>query len=243
VGIGACGTTGQVDAGDDAARRAGRAVAGGVVMPCCHCQGAEDVFDTAVAARELRQYREHGPRATTRILIDALIAAGAEGRTLLDIGGGIGTIQHELLRAGAERADGVEASAAYVAAARDEAASRRHTDRLGLHHGDFVELAPTLPAADIVTLDRVICCYPDMPALVGPSVAHARWLYGVVYPQDRWWVKVGLAVSNLSCRLRGNPFRAYAHSTKAVDALIRRAGFAPRFERRTLVWRVVVYER
>ena len=77
----------------------------------------------------------------------------------------------------------MEASAAYLAAAREETARRGHTDRLKAHHGDFVALAPEIPSADIVTLDRVICCYRDMPALVAQSAARARKLYGVVYPR------------------------------------------------------------
>src|SRR6266480_1931756 len=127
-------------------------------MPCCHCQGVEAIFDARVAARELRQYRRRGPRKTTRLLLDALRAAGVRGRTLLDVGGGVGVIQHELVR--------------------EEAARQGHAERLRLHRGDFVDLAPELPPADIVTLDRVICCYPDLPALVGLSAAHARRVYG-----------------------------------------------------------------
>ena len=212
-------------------------------MSCCHCQGAETLFDAKVASRELRQYRRRGPRKTTRLLLDALEAIGVAGRTLLDIGGGVGIIQHELLGAGAARASGVEASAAYLAAAREEAARRGHADRLSLYHGNVVDLAPELPPADIVTLDRVICCYPDMPALVERSAALARVAYGLVYPRDTWWVKLGLALENLAFRARRNPFRVYAHSAAAVDALVRGQGFAPRFMRRTLVWQVVVYGR
>jgi predicted TPR repeat methyltransferase len=212
-------------------------------MSCCHCQGAETLFDAKVATRELRQYRRRGPRKTTRLLLDALKAAGVAGRTLLDIGGGVGVIQHELLRGGVTEASGVEASTAYLAAAREEAARQGHADRLRLEHGNFVALAPTLPPADIVTLDRVICCYPDMPALVGLSVALAREAYGLVYPRDTWWVKLGLALGNLALWVRRTPFRTYAHPTAAVDALVRGQGFAPRFARKTLVWQVVVYGR
>ncbi len=212
-------------------------------MSCCHCQGVETLFDAKVATRELRQYRRRGPRKTTRLLLDALQAAGVAGRTLLDIGGGVGVIQHELLRAGVTEASGVEASTAYIAAAREEAAQQGHADRLRLEHGNFVALAPTLPPADIVTLDRVICCYPDMPALVGLSVALAREAYGLVYPRDTWWVKLGLALGNLALWVRRTPFRTYAHPTAAVDALVRGQGFAPRFARKTLVWQVVVYGR
>jgi hypothetical protein len=212
-------------------------------MNCCQCQAIEEEFDQNVAAKELRQYRQSGPARTTRLLIDALTAEGVEGLTLLDIGGGIGAIQHELVKMGVTHASSVEASAAYIAAARDEAERQEHADRISVHHGDFVALAPTIPHADIVTLDRVICCYPDMPALVGLSSARARRLYGVVYPRDTWWLRMGLALVNLTYWMRRKPFRVYAHSSDAVDAVVRDNGLRRRFYRTTLVWQVVVYVR
>ncbi len=90
---------------------------------------------------------------------------------LLDIGGGVGAIAHALLQVGARQATDIDASTAYLAAARDEAARRGLVDRMSFQHGDFVALAPTLPATDIVTLDRVICCYDNMPELVSLSAA------------------------------------------------------------------------
>lgn len=33
-------------------------------------------------------------------------------------------------------------------------------------YGDFVSLAPDLETADLVTLDRVVCCYPELEPLV-----------------------------------------------------------------------------
>src|SRR3989304_4688720 len=91
-------------------------------MSCAQCQGIERMFDRRAAERELRQYRAAGPGGTTRLLIDALKAEGVAGLTLLDIGGGVGAIQHELLRAGARSATAVDASSAYLDAARAEGA-------------------------------------------------------------------------------------------------------------------------
>src|SRR3972149_5220101 len=89
-------------------------------MSCAQCQGIERMFDRRAAERELRQYRAAGPGGTTRLLIDALKAEGVAGLTLLDIGGGVGAIQHELLRAGGRRATAVDASSADLDAARAE---------------------------------------------------------------------------------------------------------------------------
>lgn len=207
------------------------------------CQGIEDQFNRRVAAEELERYRRSGPRKTTRLLLDALRDCGIGGMTLLDIGGGVGAIQHELLSAGVSRAESVEASAAYLAAAREETARRGHTDRLKAHHGDFVALAPEIPSADIVTLDRVICCYRDMPALVTQSAARAQKLYGAVYPRDIWWVRAGIAAENLLYRVRRRPFRVFVHTAAAIEEIVRAHGFERRATRQTRSWQVVVYAR
>ena len=170
-------------------------------MKCRQCQGIERWFNKKLAAKELRQYRKKGPARTTRMLIEALKAEGIEGMTLLDIGGGIGTIQHELLGAGVSSAINLEGSTAYLETAKEEAERRGHAHRVRYHHGDFVGLASDIQGADIVTLDRVICCYPDFPALVGLSSARAGKLYGVVYPHDTWWAKIGWRIAIPICSL------------------------------------------
>jgi hypothetical protein len=212
-------------------------------MNCCQCQGIETVFNKKRTTKELEQYRKRGPRKTTRMLIDALKAEGVGGMTLLDIGGGIGIIPHELLSTGASNAINVEASTAYIEATQEEAQRQGHADRVSSYHGDFVDLAPDIPSADIVTLDRVICCYHDMETLVGLSSVRAGKLYGVVYPRDAWWTRIGWAIGNFVFGVLRNPFRIFVHPTEAVDAVVRGNGLEPRFYRKNLVWQVVVYER
>jgi magnesium-protoporphyrin O-methyltransferase len=212
-------------------------------MTSCQCQGIEIEFNRQEAARKLRAYRKRGPAGTTRRLIELLLGWGVKGQTLLDVGGGIGVIQYELLRAGARTAMSVEASPAYAAAARKEAARQGLLDQIEFHQGDFVELADRLPPADIVTLDRVICCYHDMASLVGRSADHARRLYGVVYPRDTAWVRLALQVENLLHRMKGSPFRAFVHPTAAVEATLLKRGFRRHTHQPAGVWQVVVYTR
>ncbi len=212
-------------------------------MPQCSCcQNYDREFDDRVARRELDAFRRHGPNRSTRLLIDALGAQGIDGCSLLDIGGGVGAIHHELLKSGASRAVDVDASAAFIAAARREAERLGHADRVAYRYGDFVELAPEIEPADVVALDRVVCCYPDMPTLVGLSVARARMLYGIVYPPEKWWIRLGISVINWF-RRRGNGTQFFVHSVEAIDRTIRDAGFEPRFAGQTLMWRIAVYAR
>ncbi len=212
-------------------------------MNCCQCRGIESQFDRREAARKLARYRRHGPERSTRILLDALLAEGAGGLTLLDIGGGVGAIQHALLNAGATGAVDVDAAGAYLDAAREEGQRQGVGDRVRYVHGNFVEQAAEIEPADIVTLDRVICCYHDMPALVSASAAKARRLYGLVYPRDTWWVGAGIMVENLALWLQRTPFRIFKHPTAAVDALVRRHGLEQRLVRNAGPWQVSLYAR
>ena len=202
------------------------------------------MFGDRTAEHDLRRYRRRGPSKPTRMLLDAIRREGVEGATLLDVGGGVGVVGLELLDAGARQATGVEASAAYVRAAQAEAARRGHGDRVEYRIGDFVELADGVAPADVVTLDRVICCYPDMESLVARSADRAGRLYGLIYPRDRWWVAAIIRVTNLAMRLSRRAFRAHLHRPSAVDAVARRHGLAPKLSTTVgPVWQVALYAR
>lgn len=234
----------------DAVKRLDKETVGGTRICCdhrmtsCCCQGVDELFGERTARRDLRRYRKRGPSKSTRVLLEALEREGVEDASVLDIGGGVGAVQHELLDAGASRATSVEASAAFLRAAREEAERRGRADRISYHAGDFVVVADAVAPADVVTLDRVICCYPDMEALVSRSAERAQRLYGLVYPRDSWWVGLGIRAENLVLRLARRTFRVQWHRSSAVDAVARAHGLTPRFARRAgMVWQVAVYAR
>jgi len=213
-------------------------------MACCpQCRGLESLFDDKTAKKELKSYRNKGPSKTTQMLVEALKTEGVEAMTLLDIGGGIGAIQHELLKAGVSRATNVDASTAYIKAAQEEAGRQGYAEKVNYHFGNFVDLAANLSPADIVTLDRAICCYHDMPALVGASAEKAQKLYGVVYPRDTWWIKIGKTVANFGLWLFRNPYRMFVHPTQDVETVLYRGGLRRRFYQKTFLWQVAVYAR
>jgi Methyltransferase domain len=162
---------------------------------------------------------------------------------VLDVGAGVGAVYLSLLESGASAAVDVDASPAYVAAARDEAARRGVSDRVRHEVGDFVALAPSVEPADVVVLDRVVCCYGDMVALVSLSAARARRRYGLVYPKDAAWIRLGFGVANAVSRLFRSRTRIHAHRTADVDALIRAAGLTQSTRRSNTFWQMVVYER
>lgn len=213
-------------------------------MTCTHCKAAEDVFSGKWVQRELEDYRRKGAAKTTRLLVERLKEAGVNGATLLDIGGGVGVIQHELLAAGIAQGVDVDASSAYLNAARMEAERRATVDRMVYLHGDFVDLAENIEAADIVTLDRVVCCYPDMHRLVNLSSERAKRLYALVYPRDNWLTRAGIPLVNLlAFRMWGNPFRTFVHPTPEIDEILRGNGLRRWFHQYAGLWQVAIYQR
>ena len=212
-------------------------------MSCCGSECYQEQFGEKHASNDVRRYRAKGPDRTTRLLVDALKKEGVEGASLLDIGAGIGVVHHELLAAGATSAVHVDATTANIKAAQAEAARLGHTSRVRFLRGDFVALAVEIPPADIVTLDRVICCYPNMEELVAASASRARRLYGAVFPRERWLTRGFVAVSNVARRLRRNSFRSYVHSVEAIDAAVQRQGLRRCWVTETIAWRVAVYSR
>jgi 2-polyprenyl-3-methyl-5-hydroxy-6-metoxy-1,4-benzoquinol methylase len=201
-------------------------------------------YDQKRASSQLRSYREKGPIPSTRALIEALLGEGVEGATLLDIGGGIGAIQHELLDAGLAHATSVDASAPYLDAAREEGQRRGHADRVTYLHGDFVDLADSAPAAEIVTLDRVINVYPEWERLVELSAAHAQRLLGLVYPRDTRMTRLVVFAMNLVLRLQGKPVRAAIRPGDTIARIARENGLAPHVAQDIgPAWHVAVFRR
>ena len=212
-------------------------------MTYCHCEAVENHFDQAFAESKLQHYKQNGPHIATRILIEALKERDLAGASLLDVGGGIGTIMHELFPIGIKKALLVEMASAYLTQAEAEARQRGYHDAVEYLHGDFVEAADEIPEMDLVTLDRVVCCYPDLERLIEASARKSSKWYALSYPRNRWYVRIGFAYENWRRRRRGDPFRTYTHSEGRIEELITSAGFERCFDRATWTWHVSVYRR
>ena len=163
-------------------------------MDCSQCQLLETRFDQELVGSKVHQYHQKGLRKETRILVNALVSAGVEGYSLLDVGGGLGALEFELLKAGVAKVTNVEASTAYGDAVKSESSRLGFYDNISHIHGNFIDIAHEVSPADLVTLDKVICCYDDMTSLVSSSVEKVKKLYGLVYPRDTWWVRAAIGV-------------------------------------------------
>jgi len=160
--------------------------------------------------------------------------------TLLDIGAGIGVLHHELLGDGVGAAVHVEAARAYIDAAEQEAKRRGQAEWVQFLHGDFVSLASSIEAADLVTLDRVLCCYPDLEPLLLASAERARRYWAASFPREWWYVRLFTRWQNWRRARAGNEFRTFVHPVPRIYELLKRAGLRPLRVCRRPVWEAVL---
>src|SRR5260370_3179576 len=213
-------------------------------MVCCaqYCD-AEKQSDSKVAERDIQRYRRRGPNAITRPMLAELRRWPLQGKDLLDIGGGIGVIGAEVAGTGLASATLVEASPAYLKVARAELGSLYGSRPTQFLLGDFAVIADTLTNADVVTLDRVVCCSPDATALLRGAAARTRRVLAFTYPRDRWYMRTLTALQNFWRRLRGNAFRTFVHSPEHMGTVLEAAGLVRVARQGTLVWVLDLYRR
>ena len=208
---------------------------------CCDVAG--HAFDAKFAARDIRDYRRSGPARQTAALLKFVRDMKLADASLLDVGGGVGVIHHELLADVAREATHVDASAAYLDVARQESARRGHAPRVRFVHADFTEIASELPEADVVTLDRVLCCYPDFHLLLRSAADRSRRLLAMTYPRQTWYMRLGLQIVNSFQRLRHDPFRVFLHPVEEMEHLLNHEGLWRVSVQRQFVWEVALYSR
>jgi magnesium-protoporphyrin O-methyltransferase len=212
------------------------------VAGCCAQSEYRRLFNRRVADKDARRYRRKGLTGTARTLTK--LAGDVGGASVLDVGGGIGAIELELLDAGAERATSVELSGAYEDAAAALLAERGVTDRVDRRVADFLAEADSVGTHDVVVLHRVVCCYPDAGALVGAAAELARRRLLLTYPQNRAVIRIGVRAVNAFLRLSRCGFRTYAHPVERIHAEAARHGLSLEArERGGFIWESAVFAR
>ena len=215
-------------------------------MDCCPVDGFHQTFTRSVAQRELKAYLKKGLSKRAQLLVDFLKGQGISGATVLEIGGGVGSLHLELLQAGAASAVDFDASPAYVEAATSLAERLGLQDSVEYRVGDFAEQATSAEDADIVLLDRVICCYPDMKALVAASGRHTKRLCLLTYPRRTWGARAFASMANLLQAVLRKKFRVFVHHPQEVSAMLASQGLTRIFQDTAGflgVWEFAVYQR
>ena len=212
-------------------------------MPCNCCEMENNTFGEDEAKANLKYYRKRGPANQTKLILEAIRSLKLKDVALLDIGGGIGTIHHELLKDVVSEATHVDASSAYLKIATEEAKRLGHSEQVKFIHADFTDVADELPKVDIVTLDRVVCCYPNMRALLKAASSKSRTAIALTYPRDVWWTRAAVKVANFFQGLGKDPFRVFVHSVSEMEALLNSEGLRKVSTKRLLVWEMSLYQR
>lgn len=210
---------------------------------CCKPGDLEAIFSPARAEREAERYARRGLVGESRRLFRLLSQRGVRGRSVLEVGGGIGVVGLELVRAGAAHATTVELSTGYDLAARRLIDRSDLADKVDRVVANYVSEADRIGAADIVTMQQVVCCYPDADGLVSAAAAHARELLLITLPMEWPWHRVGAIVLNLWPRIVGSPWRFFIHSTRSVIAAAEREGLTLSQHDKGVFWQTLVFTR
>lgn len=209
---------------------------------CCRPESYGAFFSSKGAERALRKYRRRGLDKLSARIARVIKERGVAGTTLLEVGGGIGALDVELIQAGAAHAINVELSPEYEAAATALASEHGVEHRIERRIGDFVAEAD-IPETDAVVMNRVVCCYPDYEALLGAAADHARRLLVFTFPRERALVRAAFRLMNLWLRLTGNDFRGFVHPSSEMLEVARRKGLTPVLQREGPFWRLAALER
>ena len=210
---------------------------------CCTPRGYRQVFSERSARAQARRYRRNGPDPISRRIIELLKEQGVEGLTLLEIGGGIGAIQLELLKAGLASAVSVELTPSYEASAAELLREAGFADRVERRVMDFVDAGPQVGAADIVVMNRVICCYPDLPRLAGAAADRARGILVMSFPKERWWTRLVVWMANVGMVITRREFRIFLHPMAEIITTGEKHGLSKAVDRPGLFWQVAGMRR
>jgi len=213
-------------------------------MPgCCSTGAYSEFFDEKLAHRDAERYRSKGLKGAGKRLVDLIAARGVNGVDVLEVGGGIGALQLELLQRGAARTTNAELSPAYEGEAAELLRERSLTQCVDRRIVDIAEDPDAVPPADVVLLHRVVCCYPDYERLLGTAARKARRLLAFSFPPDVAVAHAAMRVLNLWPRLRGCDFRSYVHPESEMLATVERNGFRIVSRERSGIWRIALLER
>lgn len=179
-------------------------------MNCCD-QGYNRIFRGAYVRREAQTFRKRGLDKRQQ----AFLKQNLKGKSILDIGGGIGALSLTALQQGASRAQLIEISSDYLKTANTLSKAMGFQEQLTLQQGDFMLLSAEV--SNIVVLDRVVCCYPDATGLLAKAALHSREYLIYTEPTHNWFSWFAKTLINTSMWLVRNPYRFFRHSSEELE--------------------------
>jgi ubiquinone/menaquinone biosynthesis C-methylase UbiE len=210
---------------------------------CCVPRGYEKMFGERSARRDAKRYRRKGLDESSKRIVELLRARGVEGMTVLEIGGGVGAIEVELLKAGAARAVNVELSPYYEEDARKLWREAGIADRADYLVANVAADGREVEPADAVVMHRVVCCYPDYNALVGAAAERAGRYLVMSFPRERLLIRLGLNAVNAVARLLRWEYRSFVHPVAGILGAAEQRGLRPVDSHKGFIWQSAALER
>jgi magnesium-protoporphyrin O-methyltransferase len=211
---------------------------------CCRAGPCEQVFRPRIARRALERYRRRGLDELELGMLRSAVGAGIDGARVLEIGGGLGTIGSELVTAGAAESEVVELVAVWEPYALELARERGLEGQTRFRVVDILDRPGEVEPADIVVLNRVVCCTPDGVALTAEAASHTRRALVLSFPRDVFWVRAAMRGLNAGMWLLRRSYRAFVHSPAALLAAAEAEGLRPSAHgRQGLVWQYAALTR
>jgi magnesium-protoporphyrin O-methyltransferase len=162
---------------------------------------------------------------------------------VLDIGCGAGQVHLALLKEGADHALGIDLSDAMLKEAQKFAASLGFTSRTQYVLGDFTQLSPSIPASDIIILDKVVCCYEHLDDLIQKSTGKTKRVFALTHPKENLLTKALFKGHEAMAKLLRWDFHPFWHDWSRMKSRILSEGFTLQYEQSTLTWHALVFQR
>jgi len=211
----------------------------GAVPECCDRDDYQSVFSGRFARRTSKRYQRRGLTPAARAIVDYVESRGISGATVLEIGGGVGHLQIELLRRGASHVTNLEISQNYEAEAARLLNEAGMTGRVTRRFLDIADQPDAVAPADVVILHRVVCCYPDYATLLRTAAGHARKALAYSHPPVNFVNRVQFGTENIYRRITSNAFRTFIHPPEGMVRAAEAGGLALTYRRHARDWDVV----
>ena len=153
-------------------------------------------------------------------------------------------VHHELLRQNkVEKAIGIDASAAGLKAVARNADRLNLSEKVQYFKQDFAQNAQMHTSADLVVLDRVICCYPYLDLLLGQAAEKASRYLAISFPVENFLVKLGVKTADFFLTLFGSGYHPYLYGHDEIRQTAEGAGLTLAHTNRHVAWQIMVFER
>ena len=209
---------------------------------CCRAAPCEEVFGSRTAEGDLHEYLSHGLGTIETRMLDAippLVVAGA--RRVLEIGGGVGALQAELVLKGASSGEVIELVGAYEPYARRLATKLGIGDRTSFRVADVIENPQQVQDADIVVMNRVVCCSPDGLRLTAVAAGLTRQVLAISYPRSLAILRLMQRLQEPFARLFRRRYRFYIHDARAIRTAATAAGMSLQAAGHGAFWEYAVF--